>query len=108
MPWQFWSMLFLIGSPYQNAFENFSAMGIVVMGKNPFQIFGPFEVDGTKVADKEYQKPFWSERDEECPQLSDANGLYVFSLRNGSNYEPNYVGITKRDFRKEVFNPTMW
>jgi hypothetical protein len=72
---------------------------------NPFQIFGPFEFDGTKVADKEYQKTFWSEVDEECPQLSDANGLYVFSIRNGDNYEPNYVGITKtRDFRKEVFN----
>jgi len=37
--------------------------------------------------------------------LSEANGLYVFSLRNGSNYEPNYVGMTKREFRKEVFNP---
>jgi hypothetical protein len=54
---------------------------------------------------KEYQETFWGERDEECPQLSEANGLYVFSLRNGSNYEPNYVGITKtRTFRKEVFN----
>ena len=97
-------MLFLIGSPYQNAFENFSAMGIVVMGKNPFQIFGPFEVNGTKVADKEYQKAFWSECDEECPQLSEANGLYLFSLTNGKNFEPNYVGITKREFCKEVFN----
>jgi hypothetical protein len=66
---------------------------------------GPFEVEGVKVADKEYQETFWGERDEECPQLSEANGLYVFSLRNGSNYEPNYVGITKtRTFRKEVFN----
>jgi hypothetical protein len=73
--------------------------------KNPFQIFGPFEFDGVKVADKEYQKTFWSEVDEECPQLSDANGLYVFSLRIGQNYEPNYVGITKtRDFSKEVFS----
>ena len=57
-----------------------------------------------KVADKEYQKIFWSERDEDCPKLSDANGVYLFSLRNGPNYQPNYVGITKRDFRKEVFN----
>jgi hypothetical protein len=72
---------------------------------NPFQIFGPFEFDGTKVHDKEYQETFWSEVDEECPQLSDANGLYVLSLRNQENYEPNYVGITKtRDFRKEVFS----
>ena len=66
---------------------------------NPFQIIGPFKVDGAKVADKEYQKTFWYERDEEYSQLSEANGLYVFSLRNGSNYEPNYVGMTKREFR---------
>src|SRR6478672_8871541 len=71
---------------------------------NPFQIFGPFDVDGTKVADKEYQKKFWSGCDEEYAQLSAANGLYVFSLGNGSNYDPNYVGITKRDFTREVFN----
>jgi hypothetical protein len=51
---------------------------------NPFQIFGPFEFDGTtKLTDKEYQKTFWSGVDEECPQLSGANGLYVFSLRIG-------------------------
>ena len=73
---------------------------------NPFQIFGPFEVDGAKIADKEYQKTFWNECDEEYAQLSEANGLYIFSLGNGSNYDPNYVGITKRDFTKEVFNPS--
>ena len=73
--------------------------------KNAFQIFGPFEVDGSQVAGREYQEAFWSEHDGVCPQLSEANGLYVFSLRNGSNYEPNYVGITKsRCFRDEVFN----
>jgi hypothetical protein len=80
------------------------SQGVMNMG-NPFQIIGPFSINGAKVADKEYQKTFWSERDEEYPQLSEANGLYVFSLRNGSNYEPNYVGMTKREFRKEVFNP---
>jgi hypothetical protein len=83
-------------------------MGVMDMGKAPFQIFGPFEVDGAKIAGKgakEYLEAFWSERDEECPKLSEANGLYVFSLRNQSNYEPNYVGITKtRNFSKEVFN----
>jgi hypothetical protein len=36
--------------------------------------------------------------------LSAAKGLYVFSLRNGANHSPQYVGITKRDFTKEVFN----
>jgi hypothetical protein len=73
--------------------------------KFPSPIFGPFAVAGAKVADKEYQKTFWTECDGEYPQLSEANGLYLFSLRNGSNYEPNYVGMTKREFRKEVFNP---
>lgn len=86
----------------------FSPIGVMDMGKTPFQIFGPFEVDGAKIAGKdakEYLEAFWSERDEECPKLSEANGLYVFSLRNQSNYEPNYVGITKtRNFSKEVFN----
>ena len=71
---------------------------------NPFQIFGPFEVDKQKVADKEYLKAFWSERDEEFPQLSDAVGLYLFSLRNGTNYNPQYVGTAKRDFKRECFN----
>ena len=72
-----------------------------------FQIFGPFQVDGDKVADKEYLKAFWKECDDEFAQLSEANGLYVFSLSIGSNYDPNYVGITKkREFCKEVFNPS--
>lgn len=40
-----------------------------------------------------------------CPQLPDANGLYLFSLLNGENYDPHYVGITKtKDFRSEVFS----
>lgn len=77
----------------------------MAMSKSPFQIFGPFQVDEERVADKEYQKTFWSECDEEYAQISEANGLYLFSVSNGSNYEPNYVGITKREFCKEVFNP---
>jgi hypothetical protein len=83
----------------------FSAEG-AAMGTNPFQILGPFEVNGAKVADKEYQKAFWKECDEEFAELSEANGLYLFSLGIGSNFDPNYVGITKRQFCKEVFNPS--
>lgn len=72
-----------------------------------FQIFGPFQVNGAKLADKDYQRAFWGECDEEFAQLSGANGLYVLSLSIGSNYDPNYVGITKkREFCKEVFNPS--
>jgi len=33
-----------------------------------------------------------------------AKGIYLFSLRNGENYNPQYVGMTNRDFRTEVFN----
>jgi hypothetical protein len=39
--------------------------------------------------------------------LRDANiGREVvrFSLRNAENYNPQYVGMTERDFRTEVFN----
>jgi hypothetical protein len=71
---------------------------------DPFQIFGPFGVSKSNVADKEYQKAFWAERDEVYPRISTAQGLYVLSVRNGSNFRPQYVGITKRGFTKEVFN----
>lgn len=71
---------------------------------NPFQIYGPFEVSKARVAGKEYQKAFWDECDRAYPHLSEAKGLYVFSLRNGANHSAQYVGITKRDFTKEVFN----
>lgn len=76
------------------------------MGIDPFQIFGPFQFDGDKVADKEYLKAFWKECDDEFTQISGANGLYLFSLSNGDSYVPNYVGMTKREFCKEVFNPS--
>jgi hypothetical protein len=76
------------------------------MAKDPFQIFGPFEINGAKVAEKEYQKAFWSDCDEEFAQISEANGFYLFSLTIGKHFEPNYVGITKREFCKEVFNPS--
>jgi hypothetical protein len=33
-----------------------------------------------------------------------AKGIYLFSLRNATNYNPQYVGITCRDFKPEVFN----
>jgi hypothetical protein len=76
------------------------------MGRNPFQVLGPFEIKGEKVKETDYQKAFWSEIDEEFTQLSEATGLYLFSLCNGSNFDPHYVGITKRQFSKEVFNPS--
>jgi hypothetical protein len=74
----------------------------IAMGKNPYEIFGPFEVNGEKVADKEYQKAFWADCDQEFAQISEANGLYLFSLCNGDNFEPNYVGITKKQLQRSV------
>lgn len=71
---------------------------------NAFQIYGPFGVSKLDVAGKEYLKTFWAERDNEHPRISEACGLYVLSVRNGSNYKPLYVGITRRGFTREVFN----
>jgi hypothetical protein len=71
---------------------------------DPFQIYGPFGVSKSNIAGKEYQKTFWAELDDAYPRISAANGLYVLSVRNGSNFRPQYVGITKRGFTKEVFN----
>ena len=73
---------------------------------NHFQIYGPFEIEKLKIVDKKHQNAFWSdcEDDEMHYQLSLAKGIYLFSLRNASNYTPKYVGMTERDFRTEVFN----
>jgi hypothetical protein len=75
---------------------------------NNFKIYGPFAIENKqKVYDRECQKAFWSdcvEADEEHFQLSRAKGIYLFSLRNATNYNPQYVGMTERDFRTEVFN----
>lgn len=71
---------------------------------NPFHIYGPFEVSKPKVTGKEYQKEFWAECDNSYPKLSQAQGLYVLSVRIGKNFRPQYVGMTKKGFTKEVFS----
>jgi hypothetical protein len=74
---------------------------------NAFHIYGPFKVSKPRVGGKEgkeYQKEFWAECDSSYPKLSQAQGLYVLSVRNGTNFRPQYVGMTKRGFTKEVFN----
>jgi hypothetical protein len=80
--------------------------GIIAMD-TPFKIYGPFEISNKlKVTDKEYQKEFWSEcveKDDEHYKLSEAKGLYLFSLRHDPNFTPWYVGMTERDFKTEVF-----
>jgi hypothetical protein len=73
----------------------------------PFKIFGPFEiVDKQEVYKRDYQRSFWSdcvEKAEEHYGLSEAKGIYLFSLRHDPNFTPWYVGMTERTFRKEVF-----
>jgi len=73
-----------------------------------FKVYGPFEIPNKqKVHDKDWQKLFWSgsvDDEGDNYQLSLAKGIYLFSLRNATNYTPQYVGMTCRDFRTEVFN----
>jgi len=78
------------------------------MSSTAFKVYGPFEIENKqKIYDREYQKTFWSEcveDEQDNYQLSLAKGIYLFSLRNATNYCPQYVGMTARDFRTEVFN----
>jgi hypothetical protein len=71
-----------------------------------FKIYGPFEIENKeKIVDREHQNEYWNDRvDNEYFDLSFAKGIYLFSLRNAQNYDPQYVGMTERDFRTEVFN----
>lgn len=71
-----------------------------------FHIYGPFEIaNKQKIVDKEHQNTYWSDCiDKEQYGLSLAKGIYLFSLKNAENYNPQYVGMTERDFRTEVFN----
>lgn len=75
--------------------------------ETPFKIYGPFEIeDKQKVYNRDYQKEFWSscvDDEDEHYKLSEAKGLYLFSLRHDPNFTPWYVGMTERDFRREVF-----
>lgn len=73
-----------------------------------FKVFGPFEIENKqRVHDKEFQKSFWCDcvhADEDNYQLSFEKGIYLFSLRNATNFNPQYVGMTSRDLRTEVFS----
>jgi hypothetical protein len=73
-----------------------------------FKVYGPFEIpDKQRIYQPARQEAFWTEYvdDEDGNyQLSFAKGIYLFSLRNADNYNPQYVGMTGRNFREEVFN----
>jgi hypothetical protein len=71
-----------------------------------FIVYGPFDiplgiVGGTELDDK----TFW--RGEELARLRGLTGCYVFALRRVKGaLVPHYVGLTKRRFDDEVFNPS--
>jgi hypothetical protein len=71
-----------------------------------FKIYGPFVIENKqKIVDRDRQNDFWNECvDNVFFELSFAKGIYLFSLKNAENYNPQYVGMTERDFRTEVFN----
>ncbi|MBR1092080.1 hypothetical protein JQ621_31920 [Bradyrhizobium manausense] len=71
---------------------------------NPFQVYGPYEVNRERVSDRNWQNGEWDYIDDLVgADLSSAKGAYVFSLRHGEKYTPLYVGITNKGFRHEVF-----
>jgi hypothetical protein len=72
----------------------------------PFQAFGPFEFDKTRIELNEYVAEWWEGIDHQMPGLSAAHGVYLISLRNGENFVPIYVGMTKnsRGFIGETMN----
>lgn len=70
----------------------------------PFSVYGPYSIDRKHAPSKQWQKIAWREVDEKVgADLSNAKGVYVYSLRHGKKITPLYVGITNRGFRNEVF-----
>lgn len=71
----------------------------------PFHVYGPFEFRRTHLPERWFQNERWAEIEDEFPGLPAGQGVYLLSLKNGSNYQPFYVGMTKsQGFRREVFN----
>ncbi|MBL8591009.1 MAG: hypothetical protein JNK46_20930 [Methylobacteriaceae bacterium] len=70
------------------------------------RVFGPFEFDKVKVNDKDYVRQRWDEIDTEIARLSEACGVYIFTIRNAKNHVPVYIGqaSSASSFRKRVFS----
>jgi hypothetical protein len=71
-----------------------------------FEPYGPFPL--RPYVDQEegrWKNDFWTMVDKAEPNLSEANGIYVFSLKYGSKFTPWYVGKTcsEKGFKGEVF-----
>jgi hypothetical protein len=73
-----------------------------------YQPFGPFDVPRPigEAGDRWHSK-FWSNVEIYWQGLSEANGVYVFSMRHGSKSVPWYIGKTcsERGFSREAFQP---
>lgn len=72
-----------------------------------FEVYGPFDVplrcgDSQRRLDPD---GFW--RTDTLSALRNQSGCYVFALRSvKGNFVPEYVGLTRRGFGREVFNPS--
>ncbi|MCB2087097.1 MAG: hypothetical protein H6919_11335 [Sphingomonadaceae bacterium] len=75
-----------------------------------FVPYGPFDIREVVESENRFRKKDFWETVEARPDykgLSWANGLYIFSIKFGSNFKPWYVGKTcsRYGFSQEVFQP---
>jgi len=72
-----------------------------------YSVFGPFLFEKIKkeiATDRKRKSKFWANIESAAPGLSNGIGCYIFSLENGANSKPWYVGQTKRlSFKGEIF-----
>ncbi|GAB6112554.1 hypothetical protein [Desulfomicrobium salsuginis] len=72
--------------------------------------YGPFDIpkqeNGLISRNRDDLKEFWQRVEEENEGLSNAIGIYIFSIRAGKGVRPWYVGKSdKAGFFKECFQP---
>lgn len=68
-----------------------------------FETYGPFQLqrEGDYVA-RDHLRDFWDEVAEVEPELENAVGVYVLTVRNGNSTKPWYVGKTDKGFRDRL------
>ena len=72
-----------------------------------FAVFGGFEIYRKSNRLGVFDKEFWDKVRQKSQDLPEACGCYIFSLKNGSNIVPWYVGKTeKMSFSRECFQAT--
>jgi len=74
-----------------------------------FEVFGPFDVlkydRGLLASTGPDQREFWTGIDAEVPNLPDACGCYILSIRGSNGAKPWYVGKAERtSFKKECLS----